>query len=134
MMKKRLCDNGQKLDHWIVKMLRVTPSQIAFLNPIGWSKAMTPIEIMARAAYEQGEAEGSTKFGAEWDDPVLVNVRATFISRMKAALTALSDSGWSLVPSEADHSITAAVAPAGEDRRQAAQDYKAMIKAGAYKP
>jgi len=47
------------------------------------------IERAARAAYEQGQSEGSAQFTEAWDDPALVNVRETFRRRVRAVLQAI---------------------------------------------
>lgn len=82
---------------------------------------MTPLERAAKAAYEQGEAERSTTFGVDWDDPSLENVRETFLRRTRAILTAIRE------PSEgmADAGSKAA-AYHGEDGRPV---WQAMIDA-----
>jgi hypothetical protein len=81
---------------------------------------MTPIEIMARAYCKSG-----TMQGVHIDEQCCEE-------RMTAALTALlTDSGWSLVPSEATDEMLDA--PERLDMIVASWCYKAMIQAGAYK-
>jgi hypothetical protein len=113
-------------DYRIAHIQRVTICMK--IGKMDGSEAMTPIEIGARAIYRN--VYNGPNHGNEdeyWDNHE---------DAMKAALTALSEAGWSLVPSE----VSEAMRDAGESvdfLDYAVPDevgiYKAMIKAGAYK-
>lgn len=89
----------------------------------------SPLDRAARSAYEQGEAERSTTFGVDWNDPSLENVRETFRRRARAVLTAIREPSEGMIVKGQQTVMEHWQRDDGPDEDSAEQAWQAMIDA-----